>query len=47
MADNLARALRDAKELLATWYDRLNSQWESAEKTLRSFNLPNDVSVSF
>jgi hypothetical protein len=47
MADNLGARLRTAKETLSDWYDRLNAQWESAEKTLRSFSLPNSVWTAF
>ncbi|HEV7221890.1 MAG TPA: hypothetical protein VGN42_04265 [Pirellulales bacterium] len=47
MSDNLGARLRNAKESLSAWYDRLNTQWADAEKTLRSFNLSQDVWTSF
>lgn len=47
MSDNLGARLRNAKESLSAWYDRLNAQWTDTEKTLRSFNLPQDVWASF
>ena len=47
MSDNLGARLRDAKESLSVWYHRLNAQWADAEKTLRSFNLSQNVWASF
>lgn len=47
MSDNLGARLRNAKESLAAWYERLNAQWVDAEKTLRSFNVPKGVWVAF
>ena len=47
MSSNLGARLRNAKESLATWYDRLNAQWADAEKTLRSLNLSRIVWASF
>jgi hypothetical protein len=47
MSDKLGARLRNAKESLSAWYDRLNAQWADAEKTLRSFNLSRNVWTSF
>ncbi|HUY92151.1 MAG TPA: hypothetical protein VMV10_25640 [Pirellulales bacterium] len=47
MSDNLGARLRNAKESLAAWYERLNAQWADAEKTLRSLNLSQNVWTSF
>jgi len=47
MSDNLGARLRDAKEALSAWYDRLNAQWADAEITLRSLNLSQNVWASF
>ncbi|MGH7134515.1 MAG: hypothetical protein ACREHD_02180 [Pirellulales bacterium] len=47
MSDKLGARLRNARESLSAWYDRLNAQWADAEKTLRSFNLSQCVWTSF
>lgn len=43
MSNDLGARLRTAKESLSAWYDRLNSQWIDAEKTIQSLNLPTNV----
>ena len=47
MADDLSGRLRNAKEDLAAWYERLNAQWSDAEKTLQTMDLPADVWTFF
>ncbi len=47
MSNDLGTRLRRAKESLSAWYDRLNSQWLDAEKTIQSLNLPTNVWACF
>jgi hypothetical protein len=47
MSENLGARLRNAKESLSAWYDRLNAQWADAEKTLSSLNLSKNVWSTF
>ena len=47
MSDNLGARLRNAKDSLSAWYERLNAQWADAEKTLRTFNLSQSVWTCF
>lgn len=47
MSENLGARLRNAKESLSAWYDRLNAQWADAEKTIRSFNISQNVWTTF
>ncbi len=47
MSNDLGARLRTAKESLSAWYDRLNSQWTDAEKTIQALNLPTNVWACF